>query len=313
VEILEVDCESAPDTLLRELYDAEIDAIRELQGAEPPPSFEERLQRLRNPSTAVRRRWLARIDGLPAGVGELNRYAPGFAVADVRVRFSHRRRGVGTALFHVVRGAAVEAGLASFFGHHATEAGAAFAARVGSRDDQREIESVLRLREVELPEPVMPDGIELRTWRGPVPDALVESFARARSAMSDAPTPGGAEWPAWTVEAVRTDEWSVLARGLEPLTTVALTGGEIVALTGIRAGSGQYAGTDDTATAPSHRGRGLAYLVKLENLRLVRELRPEVEIVGTMNAENNAAMRAVNEKLGFVPVLTLTSTVVALG
>jgi hypothetical protein len=37
-----------------------------------------------------------------------------------------------------------------------------------------------------------------------------------------------------------------------------------------------------------------------------------VEVVRTMNAEGNVAMRAVNTRLGFVPTAFLTTTVVAL-
>ena len=37
-----------------------------------------------------------------------------------------------------------------------------------------------------------------------------------------------------------------------------------------------------------------------------------MEVVRTVNAEHNMAMRAVNTKAGFVPVATLTSTVLTL-
>ena len=57
---------------------------------------------------------------------------------------------------------------------------------------------------------------------------------------------------------------------------------------------------------------GLAYAVKLESLRRLRADRPDVEVVRTVNAEHNTAMRAVNTKAGFVPVATLTTTVLTL-
>jgi GNAT superfamily N-acetyltransferase len=262
VEILEVDGPSAPEELLRELYEAELDAVAELQHGAAPPAFEARLHLYRDPG---RRRWLARLDGLPAGAAELRD-----GVADVRVRRSRRRRGVGTALFAAVCAAAAGNGLRELRGHHATQGGAAFAASVGATDERRDVESLLVLAEAELPEAAAPEGVELRTSR------------------------------------------SVTA-GHETLTTVAVAGGEVVASTSVRIGGRGYAGTDDTATVPAWRGRGLAQLVKCENLRRLREERPDVEVVGTVNAEQNTAIRTVNAKIGFVPVLILTTTVMALG
>jgi hypothetical protein len=40
--------------------------------------------------------------------------------------------------------------------------------------------------------------------------------------------------------------------------------------------------------------------VKSESLARLRRERPDVLLVGTTNAEENAAIRAVNERLGFV-------------
>ena len=57
-----------------------------------------------------------------------------------------------------------------------------------------------------------------------------------------------------------------------------------------------------TGTLPEHRGRGLARLVKLAIIRRVRELgvaRPPAD-----NHDENAEMLAVNERLGFRPVVT---------
>ena len=71
----------------------------------------------------------------------------------------------------------------------------------------------------------------------------------------------------------------------------------------------RVANTDDTATRVEHRGKGLAQAVKTESLLRLREARPDVEIVETLNAEENGPMRAVNSKLGFVPVATMTTAV----
>ena len=89
--------------------------------------------------------------------------------------------------------------------------------------------------------------------------------------------------------------------------------GEIGAFTELRVSSGStIAFTDDTGTVAAHRGKGLARAVKLESLRRLRADHPEVDLVTTMNAEENAAMRHINESVGFRPVATLTTATLTL-
>jgi hypothetical protein len=132
--------------------------------------------------------------------------------------------------------------------------------------------------------------------------------------MGDAPAPGGFVFPEWTVEKQRETEAAAEKRGRPPHVTVAIEDGDVLAFTDLRVSSppSPIAGTDDTATVPAARGRGLARVVKLESLRLLREARPDVELVNTINAEHNLAMRRINEQMGFVPTVTLTTTVVTL-
>jgi len=129
----------------------------------------------------------------------------------------------------------------------------------------------------------------------------VTSYARARAAMDDAPTPEGMEYPVEDVDRVRAMEESLARRRRELRLTVALDdGGEVAAFTDLRVSPDSRVGfTDDTGTVAAHRGRGLATAVKLESLRTLRRDHPEVTIVTTTNAEDNAAMRHVNERIGF--------------
>ncbi len=265
----------------------------------------------RHSTAAVGRRWLAEDAGELAGAAALFVHGPAFVYVDIIVHPNKRRRGTGSALVETVRGAARDEGIRSFFGHHWSEAGAAFAAHVGARDDQRDIRAALDLRTALLPEPVVPAGWRLRSWVGRAPDELVESFAAARDAMNDAPAPAGVEGWTTTVEEVRRIEQTAVARGREIRVTVALDGhDEIGAFTDLRATPGETAAaTDDTAVIASARGLGLGRAVKVESLRRLRAERPEVETVTTMNAELNAAMRHINTQIGFVPTATLTTTV----
>jgi hypothetical protein len=54
-----------------------------------------------------------------------------------------------------------------------------------------------------------------------------------------------------------------------------------------------------TIVDPPHRGHRLGMIVKLENLRHVRELRPKLRAVDTFNASSNEHMLAINRTMGF--------------
>jgi hypothetical protein len=97
--------------------------------------------------------------------------------------------------------------------------------------------------------------------------------------------------------------------------TVAMdTDGGIASFTELRVSRGSTLGfTDDTGTVAAERGRGLARAVKLESLRRLRADHPEVDVVTTSNAEENAVMRRLNESLGFRPSVVETLAVVDLG
>ena len=312
--IEEVDGRTAPEPALAALHLVESETDPHDFG-EPPRPLAEAIASYRHPGSAVRRRWLATEGGEPAGAGILSLYGGSFAMGYVLVRPRFRRRGIGRTLFEEVVTAAHAGGLVSFFGEHSTPDGAAFAHAVGAVDDQRHVVSVLDLRTADLPEPRPPDGVELRSWVGASPDELVESLVRARNAMADAPVPGGLDMPRWTVDEQRRDEERFVGRAMPQHVTVAVECGEVVALTGLQvpnAAGARLVHTDDTATVPHARGRGLAVCVKLESLRRLRAERPGIERVATKNAEQNEAMLAVNRKLGFAPVLVLTSSVVTL-
>ena len=57
-----------------------------------------------------------------------------------------------------------------------------------------------------------------------------------------------------------------------------------------------------TLVRTDHRGHRLGLAVKVANLRLLQETHPQITTVVTFNADVNAPMVAVNERLGFVPV-----------
>jgi ribosomal protein S18 acetylase RimI-like enzyme len=311
MRIREVDASTAPDEELFRLY--------ALEEACAPPGIPFRSPKLslanyRYSSAKIRRRYFAEDDGTLVGAAALIVHGPAFVYAELTVLSQFRRQGIGTALLEQLRAAARDAGASSFFGHHWNEEGAAFAAHVGARDDHRDVRATLVLRSAELPEPVVPAGWRLVTWIGAAPEDLLESYARARDAINDAPMPEGSAAPSITAQDVREQEESAAKRGREVRATVAIDErNEVAGFTDLRVTPGDTAAsTDDTAVATWARGQGIGRAVKVESLRRLRVDRPEVETVTTMNAEHNAAMRHINTGVGFVPTVIMTTTVLTL-
>lgn len=308
MEIEEVDARTATDEVLARFHALERACHEELSPGEPPRSRAEAIAFHRHqPPTHRSCHWLA--DG---GSAALFVHGPTAAFLRLLVDPARRRQGIGTALLQRAVERSRALGVHVLRGKHATAAGAVFARRVGAVDEQRIVLSALDLRTAELPEPLPPEGWSLATWIGRVPDEHLAAYVVARAAMDDAPAPEGFDYPAWTAQDVRAVEESLVRRNREMRLTVAIgPRGQIGAFTELRVTPDSALGfTDDTGTVAAHRGKGLARAVKLESLRRLRHDHPGVEVVSTSNAEENAAMRHVNESIGFRP--TIVETMAAL-
>lgn len=151
---------------------------------------------------------------------------------------------------------------------------------------------------------------ELRSWVGPVPDELVADWARLDALVdTEAPTGDLALEPADAdPELVREGEAVLAAQGRTSYHSVALgPDGRMVAFTQIvstvhEPGRAYQWGTLVERSARGHR---LGTAVKVANLLLLQAAAPEVTTVSTYNAESNAHMVAVNDRIGFVPVARL--------
>jgi GNAT superfamily N-acetyltransferase len=310
VAVEEIDARTAPDAVLLRIHEIEQACRPEFAPDEPGRSANEAIAFFRHqPVTHETFNWLG-----AGGFASLYIHGPKAAFVHLFVHPEQRRLGLGSALFDALRTRAAERGVEELHGHHATPAGAAFAARSGAVPGQREVRSLLRLREAELPEPSLPAGWALQTWLTRVPDEHLVAFVRARAAMDDAPGSDEIAYPTASAERVRASEDSLIERAREMRVSITMDeSGEIGAFTELRLSSGStVAFTDDTGTVAAHRGRGLARAVKLESLRRLRADHPEVELVTTMNAEENAAMRHINESVGFRAVAILTTATLTL-
>lgn len=297
VRVDAIDARAADDETLARFAKVEHACWHETNPGEPLRGTGEVIAFHRHqPWTHTSCHWLA-----DCGTAALYVHGPTAAFLHLLVAPDRRRRGIGSALLERVLERARALRISALHAQHATPAGAAFATRFGFVDGQRIVRALLDLRNAELPEPDVPGGWGLVTWLRRVPDEHLDAFVRARAAMDDAPTSEAMDIPTTTAEKVRASEDSLAAREREMRVTVAMhEGGEIAAFTELRVSRGSTAGfTDDTGTVGPHRGRGFARAVKLESLRRLRADHPEITVVTTSNAEENAVMRHLNESIGF--------------
>ncbi|CAM3625078.1 GNAT family N-acetyltransferase [Nocardioides zeicaulis] len=249
------------------------------------------------------------------------------AEVQVHVAPEHRRRGHGTALLRAVeadllaRGRRIVTVLAGWphdLGPTGEGApGPSFARARGYDLALGEVQRELRL-------PVADEVLDrlaaeaasahaaytLRSWAGPVPDDLVEGWARLTATLVTEAPMGELELEqeSASVEAVREREAVLVRQGRTKLNTVALdVSGEVVAYTDLATTVHEpdRAYQWGTLVHPGHRGHRLGVAVKVANLRLLQRERPDVVRMTTYNAEVNAHMIAVNEALGFRPVARL--------
>ena len=146
----------------------------------------------------------------------------------------------------------------------------------------------------------------LRSWAGPVPDDLVAGWAEL-AATIDTEAPSGdlvLEPMSPDVDAVRDDERRLERQGRTRWHTVALDrDGRVAAYSELvtTVHEPRRAYQWGTLVRRVDRGHRLGLAVKVANLRRLQAGAPGVDHVVTWNAESNAHMVAVNDRLGFVP------------
>ena len=248
------------------------------------------------PERAGRRLLVAEADGRVVGRVEalLDFFtADGKGICRVAVRASHRRRGIGTTL--------AAAGLEHLESLGATRivsdfvetpAGRRFAVRHGFRIERAEVLAVLDPRAAAAAAP--PLEAEVRPVAG-VDPAIVHRIDE--TATRDMPFDG-------TIDEIPFDEWAahVLDHPLFEAegSFVAYADGEPGAISLLLADRASARGvTMFTGTLPAFRGRGLGTAAKLATVRWAAA--QGLTQLATTNDERNAAMLAVNRRLGYRP------------
>ena len=254
------------------------------------------------------RRWVATRHALVIGTAEVFFPATanlGWGFATVTVDPEHRRRGHGRALLGAVAAAVRDATRGTaVLSTDAYGPGSAWAEAVGAVKVQRLAESALEVAAARVPDLPPPAGYRIERWAGACPEALVESFARAKDAMSDAPDGGlGYQTTKTTADRLRAAERSREQREADLYVVVAVheASGEIAGLTEIEVDRAcpELAHQEDTAVVPAHRGHGIGLWIKSDMLLGLRAMRSPVRFIRTTTDFSNTYMLAINERLGF--------------
>lgn len=217
--------------------------------------------------------------------------AAGAAWCNVAVTGRRRREGIGSAVLDALLQhlEEIEATKATSFMRFSEEGERWAAARGWSRVISAPL---IAVDPRTIPAFPVPEGFSCAPMREAGPEAVYDAVV---DAARDEPGPN-------PVDSVPYDEfladWNEPDVDLESSCAVR-DGDRVVALSEVRV-AGDRAQHGFTGTRRDSRGRGLATAAKCFALRAAAAR--GVTRVTTSNAEENAAMRAVNRKLGFVPI-----------
>jgi mycothiol synthase len=279
----------------------------------PRPSYASFAEQLRMPTSlgGPRRFWVARVQGRI--IGTARAFFPewenrNLTIATVRVPPELRRQGIGTALLRAALPEVRAQGRDTMTGQmRADGAGEQWALSLGFRRVQQFTLQSLIVADVDpgLWETPAPPGFRAEGWIGAAPLSLVDGFARARTAIADAPTgESSRKFPDWTVQRVRDREAEIRGRGCELRTVVAVheASGAVAGLTEmeVQPSRPDHAFQLDTAVLAQFRGHGLGRFVKGTMMRGLLTDRPHIERVSTQTDASNTYMIRVNHQLGYV-------------
>jgi GNAT superfamily N-acetyltransferase len=290
---------------IREIHEDELGRwVAVVAAAEPQGGIEERMiadfldWKRQAPETV----WLlAEDDGTAVGAGRLTpgwHSPPGVARADVRVVPTARGRGVGSALLDELqrRADALGAQTLEVEVRDDDSGSLAWTEQRGFREIGRSVRLALDLTATEEPAVSPPEGIEIVTWADR-PELARGIYEVACEAYPDEPGSGDVEMEPFA-------DWlsqDMQGSGDRPdAVFVALAGGEVAGYaklsTSVREG---YVLHDMTGVRRSFRGRGIASALKRAEIAWAK--REGFRTLETFNDEQNAPIRALNEKHGYRP------------
>lgn len=236
---------------------------------------------------------------------------------DIDVAAQFRRQGVATALLReVVRAARVDGRTVLGASVENEGAGPSFVASFGAEAKLLDRRSRLLVTDVD---PALLDAwsadastraadYSLLMFEGPLPDDVLQPYLDVEAAMNDAPR-DALDMDDWvnTPELKRDAERRRTARGQRWWTLVARHDptGEFAGFTGIELHPlvSQQAWQGGTAVRSTHRGHAIGRWLKAAMLAHLRNEVAELKYVDTWNAGSNKWMLAINDDLGFKPLI----------
>lgn len=274
--------------------DADYEAWRQVRVAVIPYERTQSVAELRAGDSPERLLLLARVDGEVVGSGLSDRAESAGAGSVIpRVLLEHRRRGTGTALLLRMVEHVEALGLARVRGTADDEGALAFARRFGFVEVNREVEQTYVV--ASAPEPgEAPPGIEVVTAQER-PGLWEECFERfGREALGD--------FVVDTPLEVSLDRWVRVWLG-DPM-FLALHAGEVVGCAGLGLDPDEPTRAESSLTAVRRDWRGRGIAVHLKQRTLAWAAAHGITEVYTWTQDGNAAMRALNTRLGYATTRT---------
>ena len=256
----------------------------------------------REPARARRASWVAtegsKIVGWANAQLRWEVSEQGVAEAWVAVARDHRGRGIGTSLFETADRHLSAIGATKVQSWAEEQNGKRFLAARDFREVRQDRISGLDPREVDQPDRPVPEGFRIVPLRE-VLERPRELYAVYMAGEADAPD-------VFEVDNISFEEWQTETLEIPSLdpdgSFVAVHGDRPVAIALLEVDREHKRATNEmTATLPEFRRRGLARLAKLASLRWAAEL--GVTSVLTSNDRENPAMLALNDELGYRPLV----------
>ncbi|WP_284248722.1 GNAT family N-acetyltransferase [Litorihabitans aurantiacus] len=148
------------------------------------------------------------------------------------------------------------------------------------------------------------------SWQAPTPPEHVAGYAWLKSRMATDVPAAAMETPEEVWDAARVAEhdtrYTAAGRTLQVVAARHTATGELCAFTELVGNQDRTTAThqEDTLVLREHRGHRLGALVKGEAILRWRGVAPTSPRVMTWNAEENRPMLAINEAMGFVPLVS---------